>query len=172
MAISWNGASWLPSTPYLLNARAVNGGNVYIVTAPGTSASSGGPTGTGSAITDGTVTWAYLGAFTGAVTSVSLEDLSAISFPSQTVFLNLAETLVADVSVWGALLDDGRRYYAAHLGELARLQGIGPVTSQAVGPISQANASLMGDDVLLLTACGRQYAFLTRTLPTVFGICV
>src|SRR5690606_26002453 len=38
-----------------------NGGNVYEVVTGGTSAGSGGPTGTGTSIIDGTVEWRYLG---------------------------------------------------------------------------------------------------------------
>lgn len=53
------GLTWTASTAYSLNAYANLGGNSYKVTTAGTSASSGGPTGTGSAITDGTVVWAY-----------------------------------------------------------------------------------------------------------------
>lgn len=55
-------ASWAASTAYTAGDRRLNGANVYICTVGGTSASSGGPTGTGTGITDGTVTWNYLGA--------------------------------------------------------------------------------------------------------------
>lgn len=58
-----NGASvaaWAASTAYALNAVVSANGAVYKATAAGTSASTGsGPSGTGAAITDGTVTWAY-----------------------------------------------------------------------------------------------------------------
>jgi len=40
-------------------ARNDSPARVYYCTSPGTTASSGGPTGTGSSITDGTVTWAF-----------------------------------------------------------------------------------------------------------------
>lgn len=53
--------AWAASTAYSLNTLVNNGGKSYKVTTAGTSASSGGPTGTGSAITDGTVVWAYQG---------------------------------------------------------------------------------------------------------------
>ena len=51
---------WLASTTIVVDQMATNGGNLYICTTAGTTASSGGPTGTGSAITDGTVTWSYV----------------------------------------------------------------------------------------------------------------
>lgn len=60
-------AAWAASTAYALGARVTLGGNVYQCTIAGTSAASGGPTGTGTAIADGTVTWRYLGSGTSAI---------------------------------------------------------------------------------------------------------
>lgn len=51
--------AWAPSTPYALDAKVTNGANQYVCTVAGTSAASGGPTGTGTGIVDGTVTWDY-----------------------------------------------------------------------------------------------------------------
>ena len=51
--------AWAASTSYLAGDRRANNANIYVVTAAGTSAASGGPTNTGTAIVDGTVTWAY-----------------------------------------------------------------------------------------------------------------
>lgn len=53
--------TWAASTPFAVGVQVGNGGNVYRCTTAGTSASSGGPTGTGASITDGTATWAYVG---------------------------------------------------------------------------------------------------------------
>jgi hypothetical protein len=53
--------AWVGSTAYTLGQYRYNGANIYKVTTGGTSASSGGPTGTGTGISDGTVTWAYYG---------------------------------------------------------------------------------------------------------------
>lgn len=53
-------AAWAISTAYKVNALVVNGGLFYQATVAGTSAGAGGPTGTGSAIVDNTVTWKYL----------------------------------------------------------------------------------------------------------------
>jgi hypothetical protein len=61
--VGWQtSANWAASTAYSTVGYIVaNGSNAYQVTAGGTSASSGGPTGTSGSITDGTVTWKYLG---------------------------------------------------------------------------------------------------------------
>jgi len=53
--------AWAPTTAYAVGDYVSNGNRVYICTVAGTSDGSGGPTGTGSAITDATVTWAHKG---------------------------------------------------------------------------------------------------------------
>lgn len=53
--------AWAASTAFPLNRQVHNGGNVYQCTTAGTSAGSGGPTGTGTGISDGSCAWAYLG---------------------------------------------------------------------------------------------------------------
>lgn len=172
MAIAWDGAAWQPTTPYAVSARVVNGGNVYQCVGAGTSAGSGGPTGTGAGIVDGGVTWNYLGPFTGAVLDVAPELATGspvIAPEAQSTLLALAEQLVASLDIWGTLLDDGRRYLAAHLAELSRLRGRGPITAESVGPLSRSYATLMGTRSLQLTPAGRMYLDLIRTTKAVFG---
>jgi len=53
--------AWAGSTAYTVGKARTNGGNIYVCTVAGTSAASGGPTGTGTSITDGSVTWKYHG---------------------------------------------------------------------------------------------------------------
>lgn len=57
--------NWAPSTAYTPNGSPPltyvrNGGNIYLCKTAGTSASSGGPTGTSADITDGTARWTYI----------------------------------------------------------------------------------------------------------------
>ena len=52
---------WLATTAYVVGDYVANSGRVYICIVAGTSAGSGGPSGTGSAIVDATVTWAHKG---------------------------------------------------------------------------------------------------------------
>ena len=60
--------AWAQSTAYLVGDRRTANGNAYHCTVAGTSLGSGtGPSGTGTAIVDGTATWRYLGVGTGAV---------------------------------------------------------------------------------------------------------
>jgi hypothetical protein len=51
--------AWAGTTAYSLGAFVTNGANQYKCITAGTSAASGGPTGQGATITDGTVTWEY-----------------------------------------------------------------------------------------------------------------
>jgi hypothetical protein len=53
-------AAWAPSTAYVVGNVRANDNNVYICVTSGTSASSGGPTGTGTGIVDGTAEWDFL----------------------------------------------------------------------------------------------------------------
>ncbi|MHB8388137.1 MAG: hypothetical protein ACYDDA_10805 [Acidiferrobacteraceae bacterium] len=76
---------WLASTAVVLNQMASNGGNLYICTTAGTTAASGGPTGTGTGITDGTAVWSYVAP---GVASVTLSNAAVTQ--SLTVTINSA----------------------------------------------------------------------------------
>jgi len=52
--------AWTATTVEVVGSTKANGANVYLCTVAGTTAGSGGPSGTGTAIVDGTVTWRYL----------------------------------------------------------------------------------------------------------------
>ena len=66
--------AWLPSREYDVGDRRTNSGNVYIVTTAGTSAASGGPSGTGTGIADGTVVWAFVVTGSGLLRGVAAPD--------------------------------------------------------------------------------------------------
>ena len=53
------GILWSASQPVVLGSLVNNGGNSYYCVQAGTTASSGGPSGTGSNITDGSAKWTY-----------------------------------------------------------------------------------------------------------------
>ncbi len=176
MAITWesSGPAWTPNTAYPVGSRVVNPPsagaqpNVYRATTGGTSGNAGGPVGTDPAapITDGTVTWVYLGQWSGAVVDIAPELAAE---PGAATMLKLAEDMCADSDLWGSILDDGRRYLAAHFGQLARLRGKGMITSEAVGPLSRSYAALMGPTMWHLTAAGRVYETLARSTGSCLG---
>lgn len=60
------------STAYTLGAIRTNASRIYVVTVAGTSGTGGGPTTTATAITDGTVTWRYVGEGTGYAETVAI----------------------------------------------------------------------------------------------------
>ena len=59
----WLAAAWASSTAYSILGRIVtnDSGKMYQLITAGTSAGSGGPTGTSADITDGTCHWKYIG---------------------------------------------------------------------------------------------------------------
>ena len=61
--------AWAPSTAYAVGNLRTNGGNIYQCAVAGTSAGSGGPTGTGTAIVDNGVTWRFVAAGSAAVSA-------------------------------------------------------------------------------------------------------
>lgn len=71
-ATPYTPAAWAISTPYLVGAQVTNDTapiKVYVCSTAGTSAGSGGPTGTTGNITDNTAHWSYLYSANGAVNS-------------------------------------------------------------------------------------------------------
>lgn len=53
--------AWAATTAYVVDDRRSNGGNVYLCIVAGTSGAAPGPTSEGASISDGTVTWRFLG---------------------------------------------------------------------------------------------------------------
>lgn len=76
-----NITAWAGSTSYSVGNRRSNGGNAYQCITSGTSAGSGGPTGTGSNITDGTVHWEWLSAVDFTSLSGWITGMGTISAP-------------------------------------------------------------------------------------------
>lgn len=68
---------WAAQTAYFVGDVIVNGGKVYRCDTAGASANSGGPTGTGADIVDGTTRWDYVGAALSGVIGPSLADQHA-----------------------------------------------------------------------------------------------
>lgn len=55
----WPNSPWQPVTEYALRTFVTNGANIYECITTGTSAASGGPSGTSSTIADGTAEWCW-----------------------------------------------------------------------------------------------------------------
>lgn len=78
-----NGA-WAQSTAYKVHNLVSNGGNVYGCTTTGTSlGSGGGPTGTGSGISDGSCVWDYIGVVAATPTTGSTLYSGPVTIPDE-----------------------------------------------------------------------------------------
>lgn len=85
IAAALSPAAWANTHGYLVGEYVKNDTapvKVYVCTQAGTSAGSGGPTGTGSSITDGTVKWAYVSALPSITVS---DDTTHVTIESNTV---------------------------------------------------------------------------------------
>lgn len=72
---------WQASSAVVVGEYVSNGGNLYRCTTAGTTASSGGPSGTGATISDGTAVWAYQQ----AGTDMSMDNTAIASGQSVTI---------------------------------------------------------------------------------------
>lgn len=97
--------AWTGSHAYVYGDLVTNSSNIYRCTVAGTSAASGGPTGTGSTpITDGTVTWVY-------VCTVALPYETIAGMKSTSMSINNEQVDVTDKGdvPWRQLLAVGIR---------------------------------------------------------------
>jgi hypothetical protein len=100
---------WAGSAAYVVGDRVVNGGNVYTCTVAGTSAASGGPTGTGASIADNTVTWQFIHAQAAHAIGESQADRAA-GFAFDTA--NFAAVMVWKSRVWLVEKGSTRAWYS------------------------------------------------------------
>jgi hypothetical protein len=81
--VGQSATAWASGHAYGLNDKVSNGNYVYICTTAGTSAGSGGPTGTGTGITDNTAVWDYLCPYPGELTfsnaQITLNELVQVT---------------------------------------------------------------------------------------------
>ena len=103
-------AGWTGSTAYFSSPQnfVTNSGNIYKCTTGGISAATGGPTGTTAAITDGTVTWAYVSATVARTIGPSVADqnLGYVGNPA-----NFAAVTVWKNRVWLVEKNTSRAWY-------------------------------------------------------------
>jgi hypothetical protein len=101
--------AWLATTAYVVGNQVTNGANVYQCITAGTSAGSGGPTGTTSDITDGTVHWKFLrvGGSAGAWFALELVDINLLGVKQTHSDPGLATDLAA-------ILVEDESWYALH----------------------------------------------------------
>lgn len=95
-------AAWATSHAYAVGNLVTNGGQIYRCITAGTSAAAGGPTGTASDITDGTVHWAAATAIEDAMEQGSPFWYEATENPTSGVsYLSVAKFPVQDLAFSG-----------------------------------------------------------------------
>ena len=100
-------AAWVVLTAYAVGDYVSNGGDVYICTTAGTSAASGGPSGTGTGIVDATVVWDFQGAeqnVVGVDNTTDLDVQSAVT-PGGAAGAGIPYTLETDRTLWLKIKD-------------------------------------------------------------------
>lgn len=150
--------AWTPTTAYVLYDHVTNSGNVYRCTTAGTSAGAGGPTGTGGAIQDGTVVWAYAGpdittisavdnTTDVTVTAATAADWFSLDIADRTLITR--EDLTADAGGSSGIVDDIQKvtvenddWYTIHL------------TNQSEAVINAAAAYIETVKKLMVVTCG------------------
>ena len=106
-------AAWAASTPYAAGDKVLNGTRTYEAIAAGTSAASGGPTGVGKDITDGTVHWKFYNA--GLSFTVRVFNAGTAVAPDYRMEIVNAQAAGTDTRKVGALYGGGvnkQRYLA------------------------------------------------------------
>jgi hypothetical protein len=103
--------NWFQNNPYYTGMKVTNGGRTYVATKTGVSAPSGGPTGIGAGITDGTIVWNDVGATTALPSGCGTASLNAIvsslnlwgqsNYKSQDVALSASVNQYGHDSWWG-----------------------------------------------------------------------
>lgn len=93
--------AWAGATIYALGAIVKNGGNIYVAATAGTSAASGGPTGTGAGIVDGIngLTWNFVGPGIGYVSAPA----TATATGPLNGFAGTVNTIDTPVSGWSGV---------------------------------------------------------------------
>lgn len=98
--------AWVASTAYAVGALVTNdSGKSYVCTTAGTSAASGGPTGTGTSITDGTAVWSFEAAFAFAPFGDSILETTS-AYAGGTIAAGAVGAISTGITLTGAALGD------------------------------------------------------------------
>lgn len=159
--------SWAPLTAYSVGDQRTNGGSVYQVSVAGTSAASGGPSGTGDAIVDGTVTWRFAGTGTAAAdVDFEAEEFGVVAAASAVLAIETPVSgwdgakNMADATA-GVDLETDAALRTRRLGAL-RAQGDATVESiladlidPVSGPTGVTEAFVFENDTIITDGAGR-----------------
>lgn len=133
--------AWANSTAYTVGQRRRNGTRSYICITAGTSASSGGPTGTTADITDGTAHWRYIGEGTAAVDVAA----TAVLDGPQSAISGTVTEIVTAVSGWSGVrnLEDAIPGTAEDTDAQLRERRVDELTTPGTSPVDAVRADLL-----------------------------
>lgn len=94
---------WEPSSSFLVGDIVFNSGSMYFCTGAGTSAVSGGPSGLGNAIVDGSCTWCFLGAAVDGVTCYVAVTFEAVAAGPVNALAGSLATITTPVAGWQSI---------------------------------------------------------------------
>ena len=101
--VHYGAIPWVAGTAYVVGDKVQNGANIYVCDTAGTSAGSGGPTGTGANISDNTTRWDYEATVSATTTAIkgyltpssasATEDIQALTINDTTFINNRTKTV-------------------------------------------------------------------------------
>lgn len=157
--------AWAVATPYTAGAQRSNGPNVYTCTGAGTSAAAGtGPSGLGSAITDGTATWAWASLYGVAIIERAIleaentvaECLWGDSY-AYALALLAAHLVLASQPQLGGLVAGGGVLQSVTIGSMSKSFATGSASTSAQGPNSTTRPGALYDAKLFTLSPGFAY---------------
>ena len=148
---------WVANTAYEVGDKVQNGANIYVCDTDGTSAGSGGPTGTGANISDNTTRWDYEATVSAATASIksyltpssatATEDIQALTI-NDTTFLNNRTKVVATTGTTPAATDTHYAYLELLRTENGRQYGLNAYSSSTTTDLRRATRVEIAVDTL------------------------
>ena len=109
--------AWVAATAYEVGDYVVNGSHTYVCDTAGTSAGSGGPTGTGTNITDGTARWDWYS----DSTSIAYADLKARAVYADADLVNTTDVSNIPGEYHHGIVDGACAYLLGKVGQAANI---------------------------------------------------
>ena len=152
--IHYGGSPWAANTVYVAENHVTNNSNVYRCTNGGTSAGSGGPSGTNASITDNGVTWTYVRTVAAATTLIKSylasnesEDIQALTI-NDTTFLNNRSQTVNSTGTTTARPEAHFAYVQLLRSENGRQYGLNVYDDDSTATLSRATRIKIASDTL------------------------
>ena len=155
--VHYGAIPWVAGTAYVVGDKVQNGANIYVCDTAGTSAGSGGPTGTGANITDNTTRWDYEATVSATTTAIkgyltpssatATEDIQALTI-NDTTFINNRTKTVATTGTTASAPHAHYAYVELLRTENGRQYALNVFDSNTTTDIKRATRVKIDDDNL------------------------